>query len=271
MDGYEVEQAPFYTSPNTLVSAYKGLSRERANNSVVIIRHDLVVSTYKSQFPQILDAVLNTGLEIARNEGKQSLKILDIHVNFSAVPEKYIVFFALDTGNIERIEERECEATLQTLLQQIAGLLASGDPHAQDYLFEPQPFYVNSSSFVSLFKGVSKENSQVSVILKRHDFYLEELGTELSSKIANATKAGLIQARVDHAHTCKILQIRLDTSEAPKKYSLNHIMEALDRDVGKEIQRRRRDQSFMSEKELWTFVSQTAEVLAFTHAKVGYR
>lgn len=79
---------------------------------------------------------------------------------------------------------------------------------------------------------------------------------------------GLAQARAEHPHTCAILQLHFEVTEAPKHYYVDHILEALDRDLGMEIKKRYSKARPFSEWELWYFLAQTVRALASAHAKV---
>ena len=105
MDGFEVGPVPFYSSPDSLISAFKGYSRERENLRVIIVRHQLGANTYQAQFSEALDAVLKKDLETAKAEEEKRLKILDIQLDFSAAPERYVVLYAINAGEVSRVEE----------------------------------------------------------------------------------------------------------------------------------------------------------------------
>lgn len=82
--------------------------------------------------------------------------------------------------------------------------------------------------------------------------------------------AGLAQARVEHPHSCKIIAMHLDWSEAKKDtYHLYHILEALPGDMRKEIAKRKKENRVYSEVELWDFLVQASSALTFAHNKVS--
>lgn len=64
------------------------------------------------------------------------------------------------------------------------------------YELEPDPFCVNNSTFVSLFKGVSLTRWRLPVV-KKHDFMLIQKKS-VQVRMVQALNAALIQAKVQH-------------------------------------------------------------------------
>ena len=79
--------------------------------------------------------------------------------------------------------------------------------------------------------------------------------------------AGLAQARVDHPYSCKILDLGLNVNMERRIFSVYHMLETLDKDVGQDIKERKRDQRTPREDEIKTLLSQTAQALAYAHSK----
>lgn len=261
MDRYEVDQSPFYASPDGKVSAFNGRSRERDNRPIIIIRHDLEAEAYKDRLPEILNANLNSGLEQARGEHHSPFKLLDIQLDLRHSPKNYTVFLSLETAKPQGDDGATLWATLYEKSTQTEAAKAR-------YRIKGEPIYHNPTTFVKIFKGELLA-FDLPVIIKRQEFFLEQYGSDLPMNIAKAIKAGLIQARVEHPNTCQILEMHLDIREAPGKYCLDHVLEALERDVGEEIKLRSKGQKrYMSESELWGFIVQTASSLAYAHSKV---
>ncbi|MBV5279749.1 MAG: protein kinase family protein [Actinobacteria bacterium] len=259
MDGYQGDQVPFYTGPNSLVLAFKGLSRLRENRPVILVSHLLLHTTYQEQFPQVLDAVLNTGLEKVRTEGSSAC-LVEILVDLSAAPEQYTVLHVMDTT------AGSTEAELRHYLEEAVALVARKPaPRSERYQVDEDPFYISANATVRLFKGTAE---RLPVIVKQHDFSVFQENDNWQSELTKAINTALAQVRVQHPNTCRVLELHLDVSRAPKWYCLSHILEALDTDVGKEVAQRRKRQRPLSDWELWDFLQQTARALAYAHAKV---
>ena len=262
MDGYQVDQAPFYTGPNSLVLAFKGLSRDRENRPVILVCHLLLHTTYQEQFPQVVDAVLNAGLEKAKAEGSSAIKVVEILVDLSAAPEQYTVLHIVD------ITAGRAEELRQYLDTAVALVTRKPSPLTERYHVEKDPFYVSDNAAVSLFKGAFTGRDGLPIIVKRHKFYTLQVQDNLPTEVARAINTAIVQARVEHPNNCRVLEMHLDTRKAPKRYCLNHILEALTRDVEMEIAQRIKDHRPLKDWELWDFLQQTASALAYAHAKV---
>jgi len=138
----------------------------------------------------------------------------------------------------------------------------------EDYILEPQPFFISQDNSVWLFKGISTARFGVPIVAKRHEFSLLRDKGQFSERLNAALNAGLAQARVDHPHSCKIMEIRLDISAAPNQYFVYHFLEALEKDLYQEVEQRKKRRNPCSEQEMWNFLEQTASALSFAHDKV---
>jgi len=83
----------------------------------------------------------------------------------------------------------------------------------EDYSLEPQPFYISDDNSVWLYKGFSIARNGEPIVAKRHEFLFLRDKAQFSQRLNEALNVGLAQARVDHLHSCKVLEIRLDISE----------------------------------------------------------
>jgi len=119
------------------------------------------------------------------------------------------------------------------------------------------PFSLNRTTSV-FFHGFSSSRARSSqaprLLLARKVQFLDDFNL-----IVNA---GLTQARADHPHACKILEIRLDFDPSENCYSVFHTLEAMERDVGRE-----KTHQPYTESDLTTFLKQTSDDLAHAHAK----
>ena len=138
----------------------------------------------------------------------------------------------------------------------------------EDYRLEPQPFYISDDNSVWLFKGSSTARNGAPIVAKRHEFLLLRDKDQFSKRLNEALNVGLAQARVDHPHSCKLLEIRLDISGAPEQYFVYHILEALKSNVWQEVEQRKKRPNPCSELEMWDFLEQTTSALSFAHDKV---
>lgn len=124
---------------------------------------------------------------------------------------------------------------------------------------------------VKLFKGTSPSRYGLPIVAKRHEVYFLENKPKFLSKLNSAISAGLAQARVDHAHSCKILDIVVDMDKKQSVYYVYHMLEGLQNDVGAELERRQEEKREFSEEELWSFLRQVGSALMYAHEKVRGR
>lgn len=139
----------------------------------------------------------------------------------------------------------------------------------EDYEVSPSPFFINRNSGVRLFHSTSLQRHGLPVVVKRHDLFLVDKPQFLED-FNHVLNAGLAQARVEHLNSCKILEIRLDCDVNENRYSLYHVLEALDRDLEREIDSRRQANFPLNEADFRTFLAQTSSALAFAHNKVSF-
>ena len=256
-------QTTFYSSPDRSVVALYSLAAERPNHLVTVLRFELTRTTSLAhQLPALLNEVLSLGLEQARGEEQTGIQVLDTQVDLSQVPEKLTVSNIIDISNLsqkqeEAYKERLFLQTATKLNEVVDGLESSAN---ERYRLDSEPFYSNENSVVRLFKGVT--STELPIVIKRHTFpkTLEQLNKQIN--------AGIVQARVQHAHVCRILAMHLEVRDPQRQYYLDHILEALERDVEMEIQNRVSSQRPFVEWDLWSFLAQTASALASAHTKV---
>jgi len=136
------------------------------------------------------------------------------------------------------------------------------------YVLEADPFFVNPRTFTSLFRGTSLEHDHKPVIVKRYKLDYNELGDRFQREFHRVLKMGMTQTRVDHPNFCKILDMKVDFSNYPEELTVFHVLEALDMDLGMEIEERERSASPFSEAELRSILVQASSALAFAHSKV---
>ena len=132
------------------------------------------------------------------------------------------------------------------------------------YEVEAHPFFTNRMTGVRLFHAVSLTRNRQPVVIKRHDIYLGRNKPEFLAEFCLALNTGLAQARVDHPHSCKILEFRMDIDIDRNCYSVFHVLEAMESDLGREIEERKRE---VTEEEMRKFMRQTSSALAFAHSK----
>ena len=134
----------------------------------------------------------------------------------------------------------------------------------ENYSLEPQPFCISDDNSVWLFKGFSTARNGAPIVAKRHEFLLLRDKDQFSQRL----NVGLAQARVDHPHSCKLLEIRLDISGATNQYFVYHILEALENNLWQEVKQRKKRPNRYSEQEMWNFLEQMTSALSFAHDKV---
>ena len=136
------------------------------------------------------------------------------------------------------------------------------------YELERVPLYVNSNRTLKLFRGTSLEHDRKPVIVKRYDLSHFGPGEDIQREFHRVLKIGMTQTRVDHPSFCKILDMKVDFSNYPEELTVFHVLEALDMDLGREIEERKRTARPFSEAELRSILVQASSALAFAHSKV---
>ena len=134
------------------------------------------------------------------------------------------------------------------------------------YELSARPFFVNRETHTKLYHGRSKKLNQ-QVVAKCHDIQYAKKA-EFIEEFNLVMNAGMAQARVEHPNTCKILELCLNVVDFEQGlFSLYHILEALEKDLSKEIEERKREGRVPSEAEVRGFLFQTAQALAYAHSK----
>jgi len=133
------------------------------------------------------------------------------------------------------------------------------------YDIEPTPFYLSADRTVRLFHATSLQR-HLPVVIKRHDVYFVTKPAFLSD-LNSAINAGLAQARAEHPHSCKILEVNVDLDPGQNIYSVLHVLEALDKDLGRVIEFRQRERTGVNEAEIRTFLMEIGSAVAFAHGK----
>lgn len=277
---YKVNQTLYCSSLDSSVKAFQALKFSN-RSAAIIIYHELSSAAYKTLLPKTINTLLNFGLEQARSE--VPYKVIGMQIDLSNAPEKYSVLYVIP--NNMSSEKRNTERTdvhvgkLREYLNDISVKLATLSQMSENpsimrdnepYHREQRPFYVNKDETVKLFHGISKAYLGMHVVIKHHTYSIVPgIDSEKSKKLNLDINAGLVQARVEHPHICRILQMYLSTKNAPRKYSLDHILEALSGDVWKEIEQRQKSYRPFSEREIWNIVKQISSALAYVHSKVN--
>lgn len=135
-------------------------------------------------------------------------------------------------------------------------------------VLEPTPFYqkFHTKYQVDFFHGRDDSRQGVPILAKRHIIHGLPY-TSITCFVNKAISEGLAQARVDHSHSCKIREIRLDYDEHSKAFSVYHILEALDKNFVEEIHERQGRNRCFSELELSTFLANISDAISNAHSK----
>ena len=134
------------------------------------------------------------------------------------------------------------------------------------YQLSASPFAFNRSSNVRLYHAFSLDHPHLPVVAKRHDLYFISQ-PEFLSDFNQVINSGLAQARVEHPNSCRLQEIRVDMDMSQNCYSVYHILEALVKDVGKEIEERKGNGNGVKEEELRRFLGETSSALSYAHSK----
>ena len=134
------------------------------------------------------------------------------------------------------------------------------------YRLDSRPFCINREASSSLFRGISSNREPV--VVKRYELSRFGPGGDIQREFHRVLKMGMTQTRVDHPNFCKILDMKVDFSNYPEELTVFHVLEALDVDLGREIEERKMAARPFSEAELRSMLAQIASALAFAHSKV---
>ena len=131
------------------------------------------------------------------------------------------------------------------------------------YKLESSSFFFNLGTYVSLYRGRNK-STQLPVVVKRHDFMLiQQKQTQVS--MVQTLNAALAQAKVQHPNACDILEVQMEIEQT--NCSIFHVLEALDTDLGQDIEEREKTCRPYTEKELRQVLQETASVLVCAHRR----
>lgn len=134
------------------------------------------------------------------------------------------------------------------------------------YELESTPFCIQSDLSASLFHGVSLTRNRLSVVVKRSDFsHLNQKSTH--QRLSQVLNSALIQAKVQHPHTCDVLELHLELDK--NICTLFQVWEDLHTSLQQDIEAKRAKQQVSTEKEVWAFLLQTSDALALAHSKVS--
>ena len=107
------------------------------------------------------------------------------------------------------------------------------------YELTSEPFFRNPATHVKVFRWKSKARNQP-VVAKCHDIELVSK-PQFIEEMTRVMNAGLAQARVDHPHSCKILDFALDVDIERRIFSVYHVLEDLPNDLEQNIKERKKD------------------------------
>jgi len=136
----------------------------------------------------------------------------------------------------------------------------------QQYKFDERDiFYENERTNVKLFKGICTSRNNLKVVLKLHSFSFSQ--TDYEERISQTINAAVAQARVQHPHTCDILDVQFQTVNG--KFLVYHVLEFLETSFEKEIAKRLRENRPCTETELRDFLQQISSAVAYARSKVS--
>jgi len=129
------------------------------------------------------------------------------------------------------------------------------------YRLQPAPYPGNAYTQVSFFQGTNCNNFPV--VVKKHDFGALIIG-DTREQVEKAMNAGLEQAGIQHAHICPVYEVRLVITG--KSCSVFHVLEPMETNVGQDIEDRKKSNQPYTEAEMWAFLQQVSEALAYAHS-----
>lgn len=136
-----------------------------------------------------------------------------------------------------------------------------------DFAIEAEPFFQDDSLGVQLFHAVSKKRGRLPVVLK----YSQIRPLDISSfreAVKTQVEEGLVQGLVKHPNVCRILESKLELDYTNRQGIVVHVLEALEKDVGRDVTERIASQRPVSEEEFTQFLTQISGALAQAHSLV---
>lgn len=131
MEGYELEERPFFVNPNTYAALFKGVSLTRNRLPVVVKRHDFTLIHLKEMQTRMVQTI-NAALTQAKVQHPNACDILEVQLEIEQTNcSIYHVLEALETDLESDIEERRqsrrpyAEKELMQILLQTANALAA--------------------------------------------------------------------------------------------------------------------------------------------------
>jgi len=126
MEHYELDAQPFYVSPNTQVSLFKGISLARSNLPIVVKRHDFhFIQNLEPQ--QLICQSLNAALAQAKVQHPNVCDILEIQLEIQGTNcTVYHILESLEgsAGQDIRNTKRLTETEMMNFLFQTSSALA---------------------------------------------------------------------------------------------------------------------------------------------------
>ena len=132
------------------------------------------------------------------------------------------------------------------------------------YEFDNPSFPASPPTQPQLLHGISLKRNRLPVLIKRFDVFMGRNKAEFLEEFNEVINKGLMQARVSHVNAWKIVEMRVDVDFDRGRYSVFHIGETVEGDLGKEIEERKVP---FSDMEIVKFLRQTAGALAYTHSQ----
>lgn len=130
----------------------------------------------------------------------------------------------------------------------------------EEYEVDQEPFHSNDESKIYIYRA-SRNVDQRPLIVKEKRFnQVQEKETQKRMNLF--LNAGLIQGKVQHPNSTDILEFQLKIDE-DDNWSLYYILEALDTDLGKDIEAR--TENPFTEAELLDIALQVADALMYAH------
>ena len=136
----------------------------------------------------------------------------------------------------------------------------------EKYELEPEPYFTIAKDNISYIRGYLRTANRQPIVIKRQDFGNYQL-KEVQNCIDQSINSALLTAKFQHSHLLEILGVHIEFQL--DVCSVYHVFEALESDVMRDIEERKRAQRHYLETELSECLLQISDALECLHDKVS--
>jgi len=274
MEDYVFSEQPFYVSGDGYIKLYQAVSASRRTRPIVIRRQKLTADLFQTDLPRKVDDFIAASLSQVRNAGLDPCRLLEVYLDVHRAPDQYYVFHVVEMRDgITSVQLYMRHLFEESLTQPLLDTPSTAHELVQSQQGNPAVkiagYDIDSELFAEamakLYKGTTADHQKLPIVVKCHEFSRPKYRDTLSAELSKAINAGIVQARIQHPRSCRILDLHVNVTGAPIMYYVHHVLEALESDLYKEIVKKKAQSVLYSEADLWDFLTQLSSVMAFSH------